>query len=103
MVEDHQASSEVDPSAALAFQENVTLALSQSRLQGSSVVDEDMDDNGNYWCVVMLSKGDTVREINQAAAQAKLKVPAAAAFDAQKRMNEAFDLLVHDEIQVVDR
>jgi hypothetical protein len=103
MVRDYQASSEVDPSAALAFQENFTLALSQSRLQGSAVVDEDMDDNGNYWCVVMLSKGEAVKEINQAASQAKLRVPAAASFDAERRMNEAFRMIVGEEIQVVDR
>jgi hypothetical protein len=103
MVRDYQASSEADPSAAIAFQENITLALSQSRLLGASVVDEDMDDNGNYWCVVMLSKRETVKEINQAAAQAKLRVPAAASFDAERRMNEAFALIAGEEIQVVDR
>jgi hypothetical protein len=103
MVRDFQASSEADPASALAFQENITLALSESRLQGSSVVDENTDDNGNYWCVVMLTKGEAAREINQAAAQAKLSVPAAASFDAERRMNAAFDLLAGEEIQVVDR
>jgi hypothetical protein len=103
MVRDYQASSEVDPDSALAFQENITLALSHSTQQGSSVVDEDMDDNGNYWCVVMLTKGETAKEINQATAQAKLRVPAAASFDAERRMNEAFDLIAGEEIQVVDR
>jgi hypothetical protein len=103
MGRDYQASSEVDPASALSFQENFTLALSQSRMQGAAVVDEDMDDNGNYWCVVMLNKGEAAREINQAAAQAKLRVPAAASFDAERRMNEAFDLLAGEEIQVVDR
>jgi hypothetical protein len=103
MIRDYQASSEVNPSVAMAFQENITLALSQSKMLGSSVVDEDMDDNGNYWCVVMLAKGETVKEINQAAAQAKLSVPAAASFDAERRMNEAFDMIADEEIQVVDR
>jgi hypothetical protein len=103
MVRDYQASSEVDPSAALAFQENITMTLSKSTQEGSAVVDEDMDDNGNYWCVVMLTKGEAVRQINQAAAQAKLSVPAAASFDAQDRMNEAFDRRAEEEIQVVDR
>jgi hypothetical protein len=103
MSRDFQASSEVDPSTALSFQENFTLALSESKLQGSSVVDEDMDDNGNYWCIVMLNKGEAAREINQAAAQAKLRVPAAASFEAEKRMNEVFDRLAKEEIQVVDR
>jgi hypothetical protein len=103
MVRDFQASSEADPSSLVAFQENFTLALSQSRLTGSSVVDENMDDNGNYWCVVILGKGEVVKEINQAAAEAKLRVPAAASFDAERRMNAAFDLLTGEEIQVVDQ
>jgi hypothetical protein len=103
MVRDFQASSELDPASALSFQENFTLTLSQSRLVGSSVVDEDVDGNGNYWCVVMLTKGEAVKEINQAAAQAKLRVPAAASFDAEWRMNDAFDLLAEEEIRVVDR
>jgi hypothetical protein len=103
MVRDYQASSEVDPASALAFQENITLALSQSRMQGASVVEEDMDDNGSYWCVVMLTKGEAAREVNQATAQAKLGVPAAASFDAEKRMHESFDLIAGEEIQVVDR
>jgi hypothetical protein len=103
MIRDFQASSELDPSAALSFQEIITVALSQSRLQGSSVVDENMDDAGNYWCVAMMSKGEAVQEINQAASQAKLRVPAAASFDAEKRMDEAFARLYREEIQVVDQ
>jgi hypothetical protein len=102
MVRDYQASSEASPADALAFQENFSLALSESKMLGSSVVDEDMDDNGNYWCVVMLTKGETVKEINQAAAQAKLRVPAVASFDAERRMNEAFALMADEAIQVVD-
>jgi hypothetical protein len=100
MVRDYQASSEVDPKAAIAFQENITVALSQARLQGASVVEEDMDDAGNYWTVVMLSKAEVAKEINQATASAKLKVPAAASFDAEKRMNAAFDAVKND-VQVV--
>jgi hypothetical protein len=100
MVRDYQASSEVDPKSAIAFQENITVALSQSRLQGASVVEEDMDDAGNYWTVVMLSKAEVAKEINQATAAAKLKVPAAASFDAEKRMNAAFDAVKND-VQVV--
>jgi hypothetical protein len=96
MVRDYQASSEVDPSSALAFQETITVSLSQSRLQGASVVDEDIDDAGNYWTVVMLSKSDVAKEINQATAAAKLKVPAAASFDAEARMNAAFDAVKND-------
>jgi hypothetical protein len=100
MVRDYQASSEVDPSSALAFQENITVALFQARLQGSSVVDENTDTAGNYWTVVMLSKSEVAKEINQAAASAKLAVPKAASFDAEARMNAAFDAVKQD-VQVV--
>jgi hypothetical protein len=102
MVRDFTAGSEVDPGATVSFQENFTLALSQSRLQGSSVVDEDIDEGGSYWCVVMLSKSEAAREINQAAAAAKLRVPAMASFDAERRMDESYAKIAAEEIPVVD-
>ena len=94
MVRDYTAGSEVDHSAVMSFQENITVALSQSRLQGASIVDEIQDANGNYWTIVMLSKTNTVNEINQAASAARLRVPAMASFDAEARMNDAFDKFV---------
>jgi hypothetical protein len=102
MVRDFTQGSEVDPSATIAFQENFTRALSESTLEGSSVVEEDMDESGAYWCVVILGKSDTVREINQTAAAAKLKVPAMASFDAERRMDEAFEKAAKEEIQIAD-
>jgi hypothetical protein len=39
----------------------------------------------------MLNKNGVVSEINQAVSQAKLRVPAMASFDADQRMNDAFD------------
>jgi hypothetical protein len=94
MVRDYTASSEIDHSAALSFQENITVALSQTRLQGVSIVNEDMDAAGNYWTVVALNKISTVQEINQAVATAKLSVPAMASFNAEERMDQAFDKYV---------
>ena len=94
MIRDYTAGSEVDHSAVMSFQENITVALSQARLQGASVVDEDTDEAGNYWTVVMLNKTRAVQEINQAASAAKLRVPAMASFDAEARMNQAFDKFV---------
>jgi hypothetical protein len=91
MVRDYTAGSEVDHSAVLSFQENITVTLSRSRLQGASVVNQDIDEAGNCWTVVMLSKGGVVQEINQAVAAAKLAVPAMASFNAEERMNQAFD------------
>jgi hypothetical protein len=48
MVRDYTAGSEVDHSAVLSFQENITVALSQARLVGASIIGEDEDANGNY-------------------------------------------------------
>ena len=100
MVRDYQASSEVDPGAALSFQENITVALSKSTLTGSSIVDEDRDEEGNVWCVVVLSKSDVVKEISAAQAAARLAVPAMASFNAEDRMNAAFDKANAQELGV---
>ena len=90
MVRDYQASSEVEPSAALSFQENITVALSRSTLVGSRVVEQDSTSDGSVWTVVWLGKSDVVNEINQAQAAARLAIPAMASFNAEDRMNEAF-------------
>jgi len=103
MVRDYTAGSEVDHSAVVSFQENITVALSQSRLQGAAVVDELEDERGNYWTIVMLSKTSTVAEINQAVASSKLAVPAMAAFNAEASMNAAFDKFVKNEVGYSDK
>ena len=91
MVRDYTASSEVDPNAALAFQENITVTLSKSDLRGAVIHWEGVDKSGMWWCVMHLSKASVVNEISQAQAAARLAVPAMASFDAEKRMNEAFE------------
>jgi hypothetical protein len=91
MVRDYTASSEVDPEAALSFQENITVTLSKSNLSGAVVQVEDQDNDGQWWCVMYLSRTNVAREISQAQAAARLAVPAMASFDAEARMNEAFD------------
>lgn len=98
MVRDYTASSEMDPSATISFTENMTVALSKAELKGASSVAEDQDENGNYWVVVMLTKQNTVTEINQAQAAAKLAVPAMASFNAEDRMNAAFANAANQEI-----
>jgi hypothetical protein len=103
MVLDFDDGSEVDHSAVLSFQENVTVALSQSRLAGASIVAEDQDSRGNYWTMVMLRKDNAVNEINQAVAAAKLRAPAMAAFNAQDRMDQAFDKVNSGETGYSDR
>lgn len=103
MIRDYTASSEVDPTAALAFQENITVALSKSRLTGSKVVEADYDANGACWVVVHLGKSSLVEEINQAQAAAKLAVPAAASFRAEEHMNNAFNGVNSQELRAGDR
>ena len=91
MVRDYTASSEVDPNAVLAFQENITVTLSRSQLSGAIIWYETSQKDGTWWVVMHLSKANVVREITQAQAAARLAVPAMASFDAEKRMNEAFE------------
>ncbi|MDR1147673.1 MAG: LPP20 family lipoprotein [Spirochaetaceae bacterium] len=90
MVNDYTATSEIDPSAALSFQENITQTLSKAELKGARTVKLERDDNGLLWVVMEFSKSAAANEVNQAAAAAKLAIPAAAAFDALQRMDTAF-------------
>ena len=91
MLRDYTAASEVDPAAAIAFLESMFETLSRSELVGSVTVFTDSDSDGTWWSVVYLSREDVAREINQAQAVARLAVPAMASFDANARMNEAFN------------
>jgi hypothetical protein len=91
MVTDYVAQSELDSSAALSFQETITTALAKADLKGAKVV-QSQTDNGLLWVVMEYSKSAAYEEaINPAQAAAKLAIPAAAAFDAQTRMQNAFD------------
>ncbi|MDR0497647.1 MAG: hypothetical protein LBH42_08545 [Treponema sp.] len=97
MVRDYTASSEVDPQAALSFQENITVTLSKSNLSGAVIQFEEPDRDGMWWVVIHLGKSGVAREISQAQAQARLAVPAMASFDAEARMNEAFEQARREE------
>jgi hypothetical protein len=92
MVIDYTAASELDPTAALSFQETITQALAKAELRGAKAVQSQTDDNGLLWVVMEYSKSAALSEaVNPAVAAAKLAVPAAAAFDAMARMENAFD------------
>ncbi|MDR1306557.1 MAG: hypothetical protein LBK74_03155 [Treponema sp.] len=90
MVTDYAAASELDPGAALSFQENITQALARADLRGAKVVVSNTD-NGLLWVVMEYSKSSAANDYSAAASAAKLAVPAAAAFDALARMENAFD------------
>ena len=100
MISDYTAGSEIDHSAALSFQENITVALSKSELTGSRVIAFDFTNDGMCWVVVSYSASSIANEINQAQAAAKLAVPAMASFNAQDRMSAAFEKQSRQEIQV---
>jgi hypothetical protein len=91
MVGDYTGTSEIDPSAALSFQEDVTQSLSKAELRGARVIKLDQDENGVLWVIMEYSKSAAAQEINQAVNAAKLAVPQAAAFDAISRMDAAFN------------
>ncbi|MDR0689489.1 MAG: hypothetical protein LBG08_04390 [Spirochaetaceae bacterium] len=90
MVIDYTAQSELDPSAALSFQENISQALAKADLRGARVIQSQTQD-GLLWVVMEYSKSAAANDYSAAAAAAKLAVPAAAAFDALARMENAFD------------
>jgi len=90
MVTDYTAQSELDPKAAISFQENITRSLSNATLQGAKTTKMDTQD-GVLWVVMEYSKSLAATDFNAAQAAAKLAVPAAAAFNALNRMDAAFD------------
>jgi hypothetical protein len=98
MIRDYTASSEMDPSATISFTENITTALSKAELKGAIVKKMGVDDKGMWWVVVEFGRSNTVSEINQAQAAAKLAVPAMASFSAEARMEEAFSRIAQQEV-----
>jgi hypothetical protein len=90
MVTDYAATSELDPDASLSFQETITQALSQADLKGAKIVTSNTE-NGLLWVVMEYSKSAAANDYSAAQSAAKLAVPAAAAFDALSRMENAFD------------
>ena len=90
MVNDYTAVSELDRSAAIAFSENITQALSRADLRGCRTVAMDTH-NGVFYVVMEYSKSMAAQDFNAAQSAAKLAVPRAAAFDALSRMDTAFD------------
>ena len=102
MIRDFTAGSEIDHTAVLTFQEDISVQLTRARLQGAYIADEAFI-RGTYYVVVHLRKEDVGREIDQARAAAALRTPAMASFDAQARMNQAFYDAARQEPQVADR
>jgi hypothetical protein len=100
MLTDYTASSEADPTAAVSYQESITMTLSKSELTGSTIIEQDRDGDNNYWAVVSMGKAGVAKEISQAQAAAKLAVPKAQAFDAASRMDAAFEKIAAQPVGV---
>jgi hypothetical protein len=90
MITDYTVTSELDPKAALSFQETITQALSKRDLRGARTVKMDTVD-GVLWLIMEYSKSQAAEDYNAASSAAKLAVPATAAFDALSRMENAFN------------
>lgn len=102
MLRDYSSTSEVDPDATLAFQEGFTRSLAEGKLKSAQVTNMNKTQNGSYWIVAVMPKGDVKEAVNHAAAAAKQKVPKMASFDAEARMDEEFEKQKQREIQVRD-
>jgi type IV pilus biogenesis protein CpaD/CtpE len=97
MVTDYTAANEVDPNVAVAFQEQITRSLAQANISGARIAEQNSDREGAWWTIVYFNKADVSRELSQAQAAARLAVPAAVAFDALNRMDNAFDRAAREE------
>ena len=97
MINDYTAANEVDPGVAIAFQEQATRSIAQARVSGARIVEQNSDREGAWWTVVYFNRADVSREMSQAQAAARLAVPAAVAFDALERMDNAFDRAAREE------
>ena len=97
MVEDYTASSEVEPSAAVAFQQQIETTLAKATLSGATIVDQNSDTSGQWWTIIYFNKAGAGREISQAQAAAKLAVPAMLAFNAEARMDDQFKKAAEEE------
>lgn len=107
MIIDYRAGSEVDESAAMAYQQTIIEGLTTARLRGLDEIDGDSDGNGNYWCVWYMLKADAEKAVNQAANQAlaaaKLKAPKAAAMEALDQMDKKLKANIANEINEVSK
>lgn len=90
MVTDYMAAVEADTRALLTFQEVVTVALSETVIQGAAIVRDGPDEDGRYWVVVVLTRSNAAARILAAAESGAQRVPGTgAAIRADDRMDRA--------------
>jgi hypothetical protein len=91
MIEDYTVSSEIDPSTAVAFQQEITVALARANLSGAPIVEQNADKDGAWWTVIYFDKSQATREISTAQALSRLAPAYGAAMLAEDRMAEQFE------------
>ena len=91
MIEDYTVSSEIDPSAAVGFQQEITVALGRATLSGASIAEQNADKDGAWWTIIYFDKSQVSREIGAARAALSTLAPSyGAAMLAEERMEEQF-------------
>ncbi|MDR0441880.1 MAG: hypothetical protein LBH44_00565 [Treponema sp.] len=89
LVRNYSIINKTDTSAETIFRETITMSLSNAVLSGVSIIEQDMDDEGAVWTVVMLEKSSLINHINGVQGEAKDAVPLMASFDAETLINES--------------
>jgi len=103
MITEYTLKNKVDPDTVVTFTETITTRFSNSFLSGSSVIEEDMDDKGNYWTVIMMKKENIVTGLNAVQSAAITETPAMASFIPGTNLNEALQSVYGVEIGFRDR
>jgi len=102
MISMYQAGSTLDPSAALAFEENITVLLSESTLIGSTVLCQTKDSSNTYWAVVGLTKKEAkieIERIQNLAKQRMVSQPIVNNVDITINFDNVFDMAVSEGAQ----
>ena len=89
-VNDYTAGSELT-GETIRFSEEITVALSIVNIKNSWIAELVKESDGTWWCVVYWDRTNYVTEIDHAQAASRLAIPTALAFDAETRMDEAFE------------
>jgi hypothetical protein len=100
MAREYAASSDTDPSVVISFQEQIIVSISKAELTGTKVIEMDVDEEGNFWVVVLMEKEPVSDVISQAQIQAKLNVPQMASFNIEALFTDALANEVQAEIEV---
>ena len=100
MVRNYSVVSETDPNEVQLFQERITVASTKMQLPATTTIEEDMDDDGNWWVVVMLDKELVSDVIIYAQDEAAGDFPQMAGFDTTILLPDALAAIAKEEITV---